>query len=108
DVPGAVALLEPLVRAHPDHVAALNLLGYLLAGSRSRLADAERYLRHARELAPGDPAVLDSWGWLLLAEGKPREALAALEHAARLAPLAPEILAHRDAARHAVRDTIRP
>jgi tetratricopeptide (TPR) repeat protein len=108
DSAGALALLAPVLRAHPDDVAALNLAGYLLADSRTHLADAERYLRHARELAPGDPAILDSWGWLLLAEGKPREALRALDHAARLAPRQSEILAHRAAAERAVRDTMRP
>ena len=104
----AIGILEMLVRSRPDDIAALNMLGYLLADSRTRLPEAERYLRRARELAPGDPAILDSWGWLLLAEGKPREALRALDHAARLAPRQSEILAHRAAAQQAVRDTMRP
>ena len=52
---GALAILEPLIRARPDLVAALNLAGYLLADAGQRLDDAERYLRHARELSPGDP-----------------------------------------------------
>jgi predicted Zn-dependent protease len=108
DTTAALALLSPILREHPDEVAALNIAGYLLADAHTRLADAERYLRHARELAPGDPAVLDSWGWLMLAEGKRGEGLRALEQAARLAPLDPEILAHRDAARRAARDTMKP
>jgi len=98
DIPGALALLEPLIRATPDLVAALNLAGYLLADTRQRLGDAERYLRHARELAPGDPAILDSWGWLLLRRGEPRAAVRALDRAARFAPLEPEILVHLAAA----------
>jgi Flp pilus assembly protein TadD len=108
DAPGAITVLDPLVRARPDDVAVLNLTGYALVEARTRLPDAERYLRHARELAPGDPAILDSWGWLLLAEGKPAEALAALEHAVRFAPLETDIVSHRDAARQAARATIRP
>jgi Tfp pilus assembly protein PilF len=105
---GAITLLDVLVRQYPNEVGALNLLGYLLADSHTRLPEAERLLRHARELAPGDPAVLDSWGWLLLAQGKPGEAVRVLEHAARLAPLEPEILAHRDAARRAAHGTMLP
>ena len=98
DAPAALAILEPLLRAKPDLLIALNLAGYLLADTGQRLADAERYLRRARELAPGDPAILDSWGWLLLRRGEPRAAVRALDRAARGAPLEPEILAHLAAA----------
>jgi len=98
DVTGALALLEPLIRKKPDLVAALNLAGYLLADANRRLGDAEHYLRHARELAPGDPEILDSWGWLLLRRGDARAAVRALDRAARFAPLEPEILVHLAAA----------
>jgi tetratricopeptide (TPR) repeat protein len=98
DTAGALAILEPLIRARPDLVPALSLAGYLLADSGQRLPDAERYLQHARELAPGDPAILDSWGWLLLRSGDARKAVRALDRAARLAPLEPEILVHLAAA----------
>lgn len=98
DRAGALAILEPLIRARPDLVGALNLAGYLLADAGQRLDDAERYLRHARELSPGDPAILDSWGWLLLRRGRARDAVRALDRAARFAPLEPEILVHLAAA----------
>jgi predicted Zn-dependent protease len=87
-----------MIAARPDLVSALNLAGYLLADSGQRLGDAERYLRHARDLSPGDPAILDSWGWLLLRRGQPRAAVRALDRAARFAPLEPEILVHLAAA----------
>lgn len=98
DRPGALAILEPLIRARPDLVGALNLAGYLLADAGQRLDDAGRYLRRARELAPGDPAILDSWGWLLLRQGRARDAVRALDRAVRFAPLEPEILVHLAAA----------
>ena len=98
DVAGALALVEALVRTKPDAAPALNLAGYLLADSGQRLADAERYLRRARELSPGDPAILDSWGWLLYKQGKSRDAVRALDRAARYAPREPEILVHLAAA----------
>jgi tetratricopeptide (TPR) repeat protein len=95
---GALAILEPLIRDKPDLVAALNLAGFLLADTKQRLPDAERYLKHARDLVPGDPAVLDSWGWLLLRRGDTRGAVRALDRASRFAPLEPEILVHLAAA----------
>ncbi|HEU4727941.1 MAG TPA: hypothetical protein VFT22_08640 [Kofleriaceae bacterium] len=98
DAAGALALLEPLLAAKPDLIAACNLAGYLLADANQRLGDAERYLRHARELSPGDPAILDSWGWLLLRRGQARAAVRALDRASRFAPLEPEILVHLAAA----------
>jgi tetratricopeptide (TPR) repeat protein len=98
DTAGAVAVLEPALRGSPDTVSALNLAGYLLATRKERLADAERYLAHARDLQPGDPSVLDSWGWLLLQRGRSRDAVRALGHAARFAPREPEILFHLAAA----------
>ncbi len=90
----AVGKLEPVIRAHPDSAAALNLAGYLLADTGTRLDDAERYLSRARDLQPGDPAILDSWGWLLVARGRTADAVKALDLASRLAPLEPEILLH--------------
>ncbi|MCW5802281.1 MAG: tetratricopeptide repeat protein, partial [Deltaproteobacteria bacterium] len=94
DKAAALTGAEAVVRARPDSALALNLAGYLLADTGARLADAERYLRKARELSPGDPAVLDSWGWLLLRRGDTRGAVAALDRATRFAPREPEILLH--------------
>jgi len=94
DSAAALKILEPALQAKGDHVGALNLAGYMLAERKERLIDAEHYLLRARDLAPGDPSVLDSWGYLLLQEGKSREAVRALDHAARFAPREPEILLH--------------
>jgi tetratricopeptide (TPR) repeat protein len=94
DSAAALAILEPALRANPDHVGALNLAGYMLADRKERLADAERYLAKARDLQPGDPAILDSWGWLLLQRGRARDAIRALDRASRFAPREPEILVH--------------
>jgi cellulose synthase operon protein C len=98
DSTAALALLEPALKANPEHLGALNLAGYLLARRNERLADAERYLARARDLQPGDPSVLDSWGWLLVQQGRSREAVRALDRAARFAPREPEIRLHLAAA----------
>jgi predicted Zn-dependent protease len=94
----ALAILEPLIAKNPESTTALNLAGYLLADRGQRLPDAERWLARARDLAPGDPAILDSWGWLLLKEGRAREAVRALDRASRFAPNEPEIMVHLAAA----------
>jgi len=98
EVEGALAILEPLLKEHPESTTALNLAGYLLADANRRLPDAEKWLHKARDLAPGDPAVLDSWGWLLLRKGHRRDAIRALDRASRFAPNEPEILVHLAAA----------
>jgi tetratricopeptide (TPR) repeat protein len=98
DVQGALAIAESLIAVKPDFAAALNLAGYLLAESGQRLADAERYLTRARELQPGDPAVLDSWGWLLYKKRDTRNAVRILDRASRFAPREAEICVHLAAA----------
>jgi tetratricopeptide (TPR) repeat protein len=91
----ALALLDELLRDRPNHAAALNLAGYLRAEQGRDLRRAERDLRRARRLAPGDPAILDSWGWLLFRKGDLDRAAAALAHAVELAPRQPELLFHQ-------------
>ncbi|HEY4056889.1 MAG TPA: tetratricopeptide repeat protein [Kofleriaceae bacterium] len=98
DTVGALALLDPFIVKHPDSLTALNLAGYLLADGNQRLPDAEKWLRHARDISPGDPAILDSWGWLLYRKGDHREAVRILDRAARFAPTEAEILYHLAAA----------
>ena len=95
DDPGAaLQLLLPLIAAHPDNSSALNLAGYLYAERKEHLDEAQAWLAHAREISPGDPAILDSWGWLLLQRGQTREAIRTLDRASRFAPREPEILLH--------------
>jgi predicted Zn-dependent protease len=98
DKAAAVAIVERVLRSHPDNVLALNLAGYLLADTKQRLRDAEVYLRRARKLSPGDPAIFDSLGWLLYQKGDTKAAAQLLAHASRFAPLEPEILVHLAAA----------
>ena len=94
----AISICESLIAAKPDLGPALNLAGYLLADTNQRLDVAEKYLTRARELSPGDPAVLDSYGWLLFRKKQTREAVRILDRAARFAPLEAEIQVHLAAA----------
>lgn len=64
------ALLRGILREHPDHVQANNALGYIMVTNGDSLAEARRLLEHAYRLAPLDPFVLDSMGWLCFKEGR--------------------------------------
>ncbi len=90
----ARALAEQVLAATPDAPGALNMVGFALVEARRDLPRARRLLARARGLAPGDASVLDSWGWLLRAEGDLAGADRALTRAVLIAPHEPEILAH--------------
>jgi cellulose synthase operon protein C len=90
----AIRILDQVLVERPNHVGALNLAGYLRADASGDLARAERDLSRARKLAPGDPAIMDSWGWLRFRQGKLDAAAKILRRAVALAPREPEILFH--------------
>jgi Flp pilus assembly protein TadD len=85
--------LRKLIALYPDHAHGLNALGYLLADANRDLDEAERLLTRALELAPNDPFILDSVGWLRYRQGRLEEALSLLQNAYRR-QYDPEIAAH--------------
>lgn len=95
----AVKHAETIVATRADHVGALNLAGYALAKGGKDLDRAEKHLTRARELSPGDPSILDSWGWLLFRQGRLPEAEKVLAQAVHLAPHLAEIRGHLDEVR---------
>ncbi len=90
----AAEIAEQILAAHPDHVGALNLAGYARTRAGDDLDRAEQHLTRARDLAPGDPSILDSWGWLMFQRGRLEEARTALARAVRFAPHQAEIRQH--------------
>lgn len=82
-----------ILQDDPDNPNVLNALGYTFADKNMRLDEARAYLLRAYALAPDDPAILDSLGWVEfrlnnidLAEALIRRALAGLRH--------PDVLGH--------------
>ena len=73
--------LRHILARKPDDVAALNALGYTLANLSSRLDEAQQLVSRALTLEPDDPAILDSYGSILLLKGNTQEALNYLERA---------------------------
>ncbi len=81
----------------PDSVAGLRAAAMGLWGRNRDYRSAERYLKRACELAPADAAANNETGVVLLALGRPREALDYLERQFKSEPLsvqAARMLAH--------------
>jgi len=86
-------LLKKLIKLQPDNAHAYNALGYSLADRNLRLKEAHELIQKATSLAPQDPFIMDSLGWVLYRQGKLQEAREVLEKAYALKADA-EIAAH--------------
>ena len=85
--------LRQLLENKPDHAHALNALGYTLADRTTRYVEALPLIERALTLAPEEPAILDSMGWVQYRLGNHDLALKYLRRAlARL--MDDEIAAH--------------
>jgi tetratricopeptide (TPR) repeat protein len=73
--------LRRILIAEPDHVDALNALGYTLADRTDRLDEAYSLIERALQLNPDQPAILDSMGWVTYRMGDPEAAEAYLRKA---------------------------
>ena len=87
------ALLRKVMQLRPDHHHAYNALGYSLADRNRRLPEARKLVAKALELAPGDPFITDSLGWVEFRLGNREEALRLLREAYAKRPDT-EIAAH--------------
>ena len=94
---GNLAQLEEDLRSilgmSPDNATVLNALGYTLADETDRHSEALELIEKALALAPNEPAILDSMGWVLYKLGRLKEAQNYLERAYELMR-DPEIAAH--------------
>ena len=85
--------LRKLIELRPDHAHAYNALGYSLADRNLRLDEARDLIERALKLAPEDPFIIDSMGWVHYRQGNRAEALRYLRRAFAVRP-DPEIAAH--------------
>jgi Flp pilus assembly protein TadD len=69
NIPEAIRNFEIVVAAEPDNVSALNDLAYLLVEAGRGAEAALKYAQRAQELAPHDPNVEDTLGWVLYHRG---------------------------------------
>ncbi len=94
EVDKSLEQMERVLAINPDHVDALNYMGYTWTVRGTRLDDAERLLKRAMVLRPNNGYIQDSWGWHLYVRGRTREAIIQLEQAVRLSPQEATILEH--------------
>ena len=86
-------LLRRVIELRPDHEHAHNALGFSLADRGLRLPEAKALIVRALELAPGEPFITDSLGWVEYRMGNRDEAIKQLKRAYQSRP-DPEIAAH--------------
>ena len=85
--------LRSILAQDPDHTATLNALGYTLTNHTQRYEEAADLIERALALSPGDPAILDSLGWVYYKLGQYSESEALLREAHNAFP-DPEVAAH--------------
>ena len=82
----AIGQYREVVSLQPENVLAVNNLAYALAIREHDLQAAIPLAERAKTLAPGNPAVLDTLGWIYYLSGDASRAAILLGDAARLAP----------------------
>jgi tetratricopeptide (TPR) repeat protein len=82
---GSLELMEQdllqILSVDSDNAIALNTLGYVLANRTDRLDEAFQLITRALAAKPGDPAILDSLGWVEYRRGNLAESLELLTQA---------------------------
>ncbi len=85
--------LRQIIKIAPNNPHPYNALGYSLADRNERLPEAYDLIKKALELAPEDPYIMDSMGWVEFRLGRFEKAEEILRRAFALKPDA-EIAAH--------------
>jgi len=87
------SLLKRVAEIKPDYYNAYNALGYSMADRNVRLPEARELINKALTLAPRQPALIDSLGWVEFRSGNLPEAAKLLRQAYAAFP-DPEVAAH--------------
>lgn len=92
DLPKAEKHYEAILVEQPDNVLALNNLAWLYLQQNN--PKAIELAKNAYTKSPKSAAIVDTYGYILVKQGKPVEGLALLEEAIGLAPAANDIQFH--------------
>ena len=85
--------LRRILAQDPNHAATLNALGYSLTNRTQRYEEAAVLIERALALSPGDPAIMDSLGWVYYKLGQYVQSESLLREAHAALP-DPEVAAH--------------
>ncbi len=84
--PQAEADFKRALALHPDQPNVLNYLAYSWTERHQNLPLARQMIQRAVAQQPNDPAMIDSFGWIMLRQGDVPGAVQQLEHASELDP----------------------
>ncbi len=94
DVEQARKGYEKVIELDPNCVPALNNLAYIFAVDLSDCQEGVKLAQRARELAPDDPQVADTLGWVLYMAGNTEWSLSYIQQSALRLPENPEVQYH--------------
>ncbi len=94
DLDFAIETVREILSENPNHVDALNFLGYSLLEKNINYDEAYRYLVKAAELRPQDGYILDSLGWYYYKIGNYKQAVIELKKAHAIVSEDPTINKH--------------
>ena len=96
DLSAARAEYEQLLSIEPDFAPAANNLAWMMlqGARREEFPRALELAERARRLAPGDPAITDTYGYALLMTGRHAAAVSMLQDAAQALPGNPAVWFH--------------
>jgi tetratricopeptide (TPR) repeat protein len=90
----SIQAMRMVLKLEPDHAEALNFIGYMYADRGIHLDEAEKLIRRALQLKPGNGYMIDSLGWVFFRNNKLEEAIRYLKEAAEILPEDAAILEH--------------
>ena len=90
----ARACFQKMAELSPNFAPAYNNLAYIDSRSPATLGKALENARKARTLAPGDPSISDTCGWIHWLRGDYRQALPLIQEAANRLPEAASVQFH--------------
>lgn len=86
--------MTKILKIDKDNAEALNFIGYGYADREINLAEAERLIKKALKLKPGNGFITDSLGWLYFKKNRLDLAIKYLKEAAKILPEDPTIAEH--------------